>query len=311
MAKLLEGETAIIRARTVCPGTLDPMAPECLDESPKYDVRLDIFSFGHLAIYLVNQLPPCTLDSVVTVLDVQKNQRQVGKRRRALDQMSHQLGGFPSSPLLHCCPVSSDTPDQRPTSRDLVKRMQEICKQHPIPQGNTLQTLAELTKKQKLETELRNELMTKNAELIELKKVLNDQLAEVNEELARKDHQLTESKKKTATKDRQLTESRRETATKNRQVIGLRRETAKKDHQLTVLKREKATKDRQLTELRREKGRQLTDMRRKTATKDHQQTDLRKGTTTKDHQLIDLRRETATKDHQPTVLREEAATKDH
>ena len=70
---------------------------------------------------------------------------QVGKRRRALNQMSHQLGGSRHplySTVVRCL---SDTPDQRPTSRDLVRRMEEICKQHPIPHKNTLQTLAELS----------------------------------------------------------------------------------------------------------------------------------------------------------------------
>ena len=87
------------------------MSPECLVDSPKYDVKLDIFSFGHLAIYLVDQKPPRTLDSV-TVEDVRKKQQQVGKRRRALDQMSHQLGGSHHplySTVVQCL---SDIPNQ-------------------------------------------------------------------------------------------------------------------------------------------------------------------------------------------------------
>ena len=249
VAKLLERETAMIQTRTLCPGALDFMSPESLEESPKYDVRLDIFSFGHLAIYLVNQKPPRTLDSTVTAADLQKKQMQVSKRRRALDQMGgshHPL----YSTVVQCL---SDTPDQRPTSRDLVKRMEEICKQHPISHENTLHMLTELTEKQKFETDqLRNELAMKTTEMTMLEKVLNEQLAELKEELVRKDHQLTESRKETATKNHRLTESRREAATKTRQLTDLRRETATKNHQLTDLQEETATKDCQLAKLRQE-----------------------------------------------------------
>ena len=185
VAKLLERETAMMRTRSVCPGALDFMAPESLEESPKYGVKLDVFSFGHLTIYLVNQKPPRTLDSAVTAADCQKNQRQVAKRRRALDQM----GGSHHSLYSTVVQCLSDTPDQRPTSRDLVKRMEEICKQHPIPHENTPQTLAKLAR-------LENELTTRNQHIAELRESVaelsgllrtkDSQLAELKEELKRK-----------------------------------------------------------------------------------------------------------------------------
>ena len=36
VAKLLDRETAMIRTRSVCPGAIDFIAPESLEESPKY-----------------------------------------------------------------------------------------------------------------------------------------------------------------------------------------------------------------------------------------------------------------------------------
>ena len=150
VAKLLDRETAMIRKITFCPGAPDFMPPEAFERSPKYDAKLDTFSFGHLAIYLVNEEVPRVSDSMIMVEDVQKNQRQVGKRRQALDQM-----GGPSHPLyftvVQCL---SDTPNQRPTSRDLVKTMEKICKQHLIPHENTLHMLAEIRDKVKVETQL-------------------------------------------------------------------------------------------------------------------------------------------------------------
>ena len=73
-----------------------------------HDVRLDVFSFGHLAIYLVNQKPPHIIDSAITVKDVKNKQRQVGKHRSVLDQISRQMGGSLYFTVVQCL---SDTPD--------------------------------------------------------------------------------------------------------------------------------------------------------------------------------------------------------
>ena len=148
VAKLFDREVAMRRTRTVCPGAPDFMSPESLLRSPRYSDKLDVFSFGHLAIYLVNQEAPYVEDYSVTEGDIKNKQMQVGKRRTALDQM-----GGPRHPLyttvVQCL---SDSPDKRPTSRDLVRKMEEVCSQHSIPHKNILETLAEL-KQQRAEAE--------------------------------------------------------------------------------------------------------------------------------------------------------------
>ena len=135
VAKLFDREVAMQRTRTVCPGAQDFMPPESLSRSPKYSDKLDVFSFGHLAIYLVNQEASYVEDSTITATDVLKKQLQVGKRRTALAQM-----GGPRHPLyttvVQCL---SDTPDKRPTSRYLVRRMEQTCQVFSIPHKNTLE----------------------------------------------------------------------------------------------------------------------------------------------------------------------------
>ena len=144
------------------------MPPESLTKAPKYSDKLDIFSFGHLTVNLVNQEEPHVDDSSIVLEDVEKKQIQFGKRREALDQMSHQLGGSHHplySTVVQCL---SDTPDQRPTSRDLVKRMEEICQQHPIPHKNTLETLtvvATLRSSNKEQEETLKEMEQHNTQL--------------------------------------------------------------------------------------------------------------------------------------------------
>ena len=178
VAKLFNRETAINRTRTICPGAHDFMPPESLEESPKYSAKLDVFSFGHLTVYLVNQKPPLVIATHISVEDIQKKQLQVGMRRRPLDQM----GGSHHPLYTTAVQCLGDTPAQRPTSRDLVRRMEEICKQHPVSHENTLQTLAILSEeKQKLEMELRGKLMSKDC-----------QLAESMQALTMKDHELAE-----------------------------------------------------------------------------------------------------------------------
>ena len=139
VAKLFDREETMQRTSTVCPGAQDFMPPECFKESAKYNDQLDIFSFGHLTIFLANQKAPVLIDGSVTPGDVQNKQMQVAKRRRSLGQM-----GGPGHPLYSIAvQCLSDTPDQRPTSRDLVRRMEELCKKQQLPHKNALQILAE------------------------------------------------------------------------------------------------------------------------------------------------------------------------
>ena len=164
VAKLFDRETAMIRTRTVCPGALDYMPPEALERSPKYGSKLDTFSFGHLTIYLANEEVPRVSDSMIRVEDVQKKQVQVGKRRQALDQMGGSRHPLYST-VVQCL---SDTPDQRPTSRDLVKRMEGICQQYPIYHRNTLEMVSVLIENQKTETTLREEVAAKDHQIVKL-----------------------------------------------------------------------------------------------------------------------------------------------
>ena len=142
MAKMFSRPVATQFVRTMCPGAPDFMSPESLSQSPKYSDKLDVFSFGHLAIYLVNQQAPHVEDSSITKKDFKNKQIQIGKRRKSLEQMGGSLHPLYGT-VVQCL---SDTPDQRPTSKDLVERLTAISEQHPIPYKNTLEILAESKK---------------------------------------------------------------------------------------------------------------------------------------------------------------------
>ena len=132
-------------------------------------------------------------------------------RRRAVDQM----GGSRHPLYTTAVRCLGDTPAQRPTSRELVKSMEEICKQHSISYENTLDVL---TGKKELETELRTALSTKDEQIAELRKTLTEtltkkdsELVELRQELTAKDHQIAEQREllklHVATKENNLTQS--------------------------------------------------------------------------------------------------------
>ena len=47
-----------LASMTKCPGAMAYMPPEALAQKPVYGPALDIFSFGHLSLFLVNQVFP-------------------------------------------------------------------------------------------------------------------------------------------------------------------------------------------------------------------------------------------------------------
>ena len=171
VAKLFDREIALVRTKTLCPGAPDFMPPEALSLPPRYSDKLDVFSFGHLAIYLINQEAPHVQDSTVTEEDLRKKQMRVGKRRTSLNQMGslhHPL----FTTVIHCL---CDIPDHRPTSKDLARRMEELCKQQPSPHVNTLETLAVL-KQQSDELETLNSRVKQTNQVIEAIQELQAQL---------------------------------------------------------------------------------------------------------------------------------------
>ena len=127
----------VVHTRTMIPGAMDFMPPECFDEAPKYDDKLDIFSFGHLTICLVNQKSPIVADKNVTHEDLANGQMQIGKRRESLRQMG---GTHPLHSIAVRC--LSDNPDRRPTSTELVEVLENACRQYPVVHKNPLDALA-------------------------------------------------------------------------------------------------------------------------------------------------------------------------
>ena len=88
--------------------------------------KLDIFLFGHLALYTVNQEFPKVYNVAMTVDILQRGICERLKRRRALDAVGE---GHCLYPIITECLF--DNPDQRPTTRDLNGRLCLLASRYP------------------------------------------------------------------------------------------------------------------------------------------------------------------------------------
>ena len=110
---------------TKAPGTPAYMPPEALVPEPKYDVKLDIFSFGVLTLYIANQEFPDTDEMSLTEDAVRQKIVQITKRQHWIDKMGED---HPLCPILVQC--LQDLPEARPTTRKLWEVINSLGSEH-------------------------------------------------------------------------------------------------------------------------------------------------------------------------------------
>lgn len=94
-ARLIE-PGKLSKALSNSPGTQVYMPPEACGENPIYDSSLDIFSFGHLALYTITEVFPCSL-LPATYNDPNKNNRlfprsELDRRSRYMEILHSKIG---------------------------------------------------------------------------------------------------------------------------------------------------------------------------------------------------------------------------
>ena len=112
-------------ASTKVPGTLYYMPPEALRPKPSYDSKLDIFSFGHLSLYVATQQFPEVHEVEMTASAFQNKTIQILKRSEAFEKMG-------AEHLLHNVAYQclQDSPEKRPTTTELLSMMHQLCVKH-------------------------------------------------------------------------------------------------------------------------------------------------------------------------------------
>ena len=126
VSKLLDPRTRAATMQTKAPGTHFYMPPEALKVNPNYDETLDIFSFGHLALYVVNQVFPEVFEVTITPVVLREETLQIAKRQPAIDEMGrhHCLHDVVTKCL-------QDNPKKRPVTLKLNEMLNHLCMKHP------------------------------------------------------------------------------------------------------------------------------------------------------------------------------------
>ena len=123
-----------VKQMTIAPGTPAYMPPEALVPEPMYDVKLDIFSFGVLTLYVANQKFPDPYEVPLTEDVVRQKRVQISKRQHWIDKMEED---HPLGPIVVQC--LQDLPEARSTTRKLWEDMNSLCTKHKKGWNNILE----------------------------------------------------------------------------------------------------------------------------------------------------------------------------
>ena len=105
------------------PGTAVYMPPEAMEEASRYDCKLDIFSFGHLALFTMLQVYPCNLFSATHMHKGQLLPRsEVHRRSEYIYELKCLLGTKHSIvKLIEEC--LDNIPRNRPSAKKILKEL--------------------------------------------------------------------------------------------------------------------------------------------------------------------------------------------
>ena len=112
------------QSTTHVPGTIIYMPPEACSDHAKFNKKLDIFSFGHLALFTATQVLPYNL---LPVYDDDKScyRSEVERRQKYINQLEQQLGGdHDLIKLIKQCLHNS--PKMRPIAEDIIRHVEQL-----------------------------------------------------------------------------------------------------------------------------------------------------------------------------------------
>ena len=123
------------KSTTHVPGTTIYMPPEACSDHARFNEKLDIFSFGHLALFTATQMFPCELLSATFCDNDGKlcAHTEVERRKRYIDQLEQQLGrDHDLIKLIKQCLHNSSR--MRPTAGDIACSLEQQFCDSLVPQ---------------------------------------------------------------------------------------------------------------------------------------------------------------------------------
>ena len=137
VAKVVDIRAQMAAVHTQTPGQTFYMPPETLRRDASCTPKLDIFSFGHLSLYTVNQEFPQVDDVSQTVTPAMQKQGEVerAKRQKAIDRVKkdHCLYRI----IMDCL---HDNPEKRPTTRAINSGLIDLSRQNEVNECSALPT---------------------------------------------------------------------------------------------------------------------------------------------------------------------------
>ena len=154
VAKILNLTPLQLSRMTRAPGTLAYMPPEALSEEPRYDTRIDEFSYGVLMIHvLCGQWPfPC---EPVRVNPENQQLIPVSEAERRNQYLRIIGNAHPQMDLILRC--VSNIPEQRARAAEIVQRMDHMTRQFPPTFANRVTMLIQIGADETEKEQLRNE----------------------------------------------------------------------------------------------------------------------------------------------------------
>ena len=133
-ARIIKPDTyRFLETMTARPGTIEYMPPEAFEDGCKYTVKLDIFSFGHLALVtsIQENAHPLLSHTYMKKNEQGKRQRvprtEENRRRKFVEKLFDVVGpvGHSLTDLILKC--LHNQPEQRPTAAELHDCLEKLC----------------------------------------------------------------------------------------------------------------------------------------------------------------------------------------
>ena len=216
-------------------GTQAFMPPEALHSPPKYNEKLDVFSYGNVIVTMVihdwpEPGPPTAFDrgKIIGFSELQRRQQYLVLFTPEENELF--------LPIIDPC-LQND-PTMRPTSIQLVTQMRGIEESHPRKVENST-VIPQLRQDLQLKGE---QLLVKDHQLL----VKDHQLRVMDHQLREKDHQLREKDHQLRKKDQQLREKDQLLCEKDQQLREKYQHFREKDEQFREKDEQFREKDQQL-----------------------------------------------------------------
>ena len=124
MARILPSDSRAAATMTQAPGTVIYMPPEVMEDHSKYDVGIDVFSFGVVAIFTLSQNFPCNILAPTYPNDQGEIKARSELQRRAKYMEMIQLRK--DHPLLQMIERCLDIPAKRPSIHEVLQLLEQV-----------------------------------------------------------------------------------------------------------------------------------------------------------------------------------------